>query len=125
MLSVHRTITVYGRSVIDGTEVEGYQATIDEQKPDDVVFNSWQIDPLLYKKNRLVCRLDRNDFEDRVYKYQEKMIQENLEVDNGSVSNTESSEPTEKSTTTEPTSTTTTTTEPTTTTTTTGDGTNG
>ena len=116
MLSVHRTITVYGRSVIDGTEVEGYQATIDEQKPDDVVFNSWQIDPLAYKENRLICRVDRGDFEDRVYKYQEKMIQENLEVDTGSASNTESSEPTETSTTTEPT---------TTATTTTGDGTNG
>ena len=116
MLSVHRTITVYGRSIIDGTEVEGQQATIDEQKPDDVVVNSWQIDPSAYKENRRICRLDRSDFEDRVYKYQEKMIQENLEVDTGSASNTESSEPTETSTTTKPT---------TTTTTTTGDGTNG
>lgn len=120
MLSVHRTITVYGRSIIDGTEVEGYQATIDEQKPDDIAFNSWQIDPILYKKNRLVCRIDRSDFEDRVYKYQEKMMKEDSEVDGGSTETPQTAP------TTEPTQTSTTVTEPTqTTSTTTGDGMNG
>lgn len=112
MLSVHRTITVYGRSIIDGTEVEGYQATIDERKPDDIVFNSWQIDPTLYKKNRLVCRIDRSDFEDRVYKYQEKMMKEDSEVDSGSTETPQ----TASTTTTEPTQTTSATT---------GDGMNG
>lgn len=75
MLKMQENITITGRSVIDGTEVCGFQATLKTENPDDITFNSWKINKSLYKENRAECRADENEFEDYAYTKQDEMIE--------------------------------------------------
>ena len=80
MLKMNEKITVSGVSVLeDGTQLEGYQATIDSSNPKNIQFTSWQVDKDAYKANRSVARADSAAFEDHVFSIQDEMIAE-LEV---------------------------------------------
>ena len=75
MLEMKKSVTVTGRSIIDGVEACGFQATINSNKPEDMIFSSWQTDKNLYKANRVACRADEAEFEDACYEIQEAMIE--------------------------------------------------
>ena len=76
MLEMKRNITVTGRSVINGEEACGFQATIDSENPENINFASWQTNKALYKANRTECRVDEAAFEDKCYEMQEEMMEE-------------------------------------------------
>lgn len=76
MLVARRNVTIVGNSVIDGVDVEGYQATISSENPLDMEFSTWQIDKARYKENRATCRQDAADFEDMAYTIQDEMLAE-------------------------------------------------
>lgn len=76
MLEIRETITIMGKSVIDGVEVCGYQAQISSTNPNDMNLTDWQNNKELYKANRAVCRKDQADFEDYAYSVQDKMLAE-------------------------------------------------
>ena len=76
MLNMKKSITVTGKSMIDGKEAAGYSATIDSANPADMNISSWQSNKELYKANRVQCREDEAAFEDAVYALQDEMIAE-------------------------------------------------
>lgn len=77
MLVKRERITITGESVLEnGTVLEGFQATIASENPEDVQFTSWQQDKAAYKANRSVARADEAEFEDYVYSIQDEMIAE-------------------------------------------------
>lgn len=76
MLNMKKSITLTGESVIDGTQAEGYSATINSDNPEDITFSNWQTDKALYKANRTQCRLDKAEFEDAAYALQDELIAE-------------------------------------------------
>lgn len=76
MLNMKKSITLTGESVIDGTQVAGYQAVIDSTNPTDMNLSSWQNNKELYKANRTQCRKDQADFEDAAYTLQDELIAE-------------------------------------------------
>lgn len=76
MLSMKKSITLTGFSVIDGANVEGYSAVIDSDNPNEMNITSWQQDKALYKANRSICRMDEAEFEDAAYALQDEMIAE-------------------------------------------------
>lgn len=77
MLSnVEKKITLTGKSVIDGKNAEGYQATIDSKNPLNIQFANWQENKELYKANREQCRADKAEFEDKAYEIQDALIAE-------------------------------------------------
>ncbi len=77
MLStIKKNITITATSQIAGKNVEGYSATINSDKPEDVNFSQYQTDKEAYKQNRVQCRKDNADFEDIVYAIQDQMIAE-------------------------------------------------
>lgn len=76
MLEIRRQFTFTGESKIDGMTAESYSATIDENNLGTVGFSSYQTDPILYKANRAQCRLDKSEFEDTVYAFQDEMLAE-------------------------------------------------
>lgn len=77
MLSnVEKKITLTGKSVINGVNVEGFQATIDSTNPLNMQLTSWQENKELYKANRVECRADEAEFEDMAYEIQDAMIAE-------------------------------------------------
>ena len=75
-LEITKSMTLTGRSMIDGVQAEGYSATINSDNPSDITFSSWQTDKGLYKDNRAQCRKDSADFEDAAYAIQDEMIAE-------------------------------------------------
>lgn len=76
MLSMKKSITLTGASVIGETQAEGYSATINSENPEDITFSSWQTDKALYKANRTQCRNDAAEFEDAAYALQDELIAE-------------------------------------------------
>lgn len=74
---LQKNVTITGRSIIDDTEVEGYQATINSDKPEDIMFNYWPMNASLKKEHRVECRKDRAEFEDMAYQIQDEMLEEN------------------------------------------------
>lgn len=76
MLTMKKSITITGSSVIEGVIAEGYQAVIDGENPSEMNLSSWQQDKAAYKANRTQCRKDAADFEDAAYALQDEMIAE-------------------------------------------------
>lgn len=74
MLEMRKSVTVTGKSIINGVEAAGFQSTINSGNPEDIVFSSWQTDKSLYKANRVECRADEAAFEDACYELQEEMM---------------------------------------------------
>ena len=72
----NENITITGRSVIDGAEVCGFQATLSTTDPKNITFSSWQIDKEKYKANRSLCRADEAEFEDYAFARQDEIIAE-------------------------------------------------
>ena len=72
----NENITITGKSVIDGVEVCGFQATLSTTDPKNISFSSWQIDKALYKANRAACRADEAEFEDYAFERQDEIIAE-------------------------------------------------
>ena len=80
MLEVKKNITITGRSVVNGIEVAGYQATINSENPENLNMSNWQVKKDIYKLNRELCRKDQADFEDVVYAIQDEMLGMNTEM---------------------------------------------
>lgn len=76
MLTMKKSITITGSSIIEGVIAEGYQAVIDGENPSEMNLSSWQQDKAAYKANRTQCRKDAADFEDAAYALQDEMIAE-------------------------------------------------
>ena len=74
---LQKNITITGTSIIDGVEVEGYQATINSDKPEDIAFSYWPKNASMKKEKRVQCREDRATFEDMAYQIQDEMLEEN------------------------------------------------
>lgn len=74
MLKMEKSITLTGRSIIEGKEVEGYSAVIKSEKPENMTITSWMMDGAAYKENRVQCRKDQADFEDAAYAIQDEII---------------------------------------------------
>lgn len=74
MLTMKKTITLTGQSVIDGVIAEGYSATINQDNPNDMSISSYQQNKELYKANRVICRADRAEFEDAAYTIQDETL---------------------------------------------------
>lgn len=82
MLKIKKSTTITGHSVINGVDVCGYQAIIDNENPEMLSMSEWKNDELLYKENRTVCRADEAEFEDLVYTLQDELIaQKGTEAD--------------------------------------------
>lgn len=82
MLKIKKSTTITGHSVINGVDVCGYQAIIDNENPEMLSMSEWKNDELLYKENRTVCRADEAEFEDLVYALQDELIaQKGTEAD--------------------------------------------
>ena len=73
-LKMTKSITLSGNSEIDGNPVQGYQATIDSEHPENMSISSWINDQVAYKANRAQCRKDAAEFEDTAYELQDEMI---------------------------------------------------
>lgn len=73
-LTKKESITIIGKSVIDGMEVCGYQAQIDSENPADITLTDWQINKDMYKANRSECRADQAEFEDYAYSVQDELL---------------------------------------------------
>lgn len=76
-----KSVVLTGFSAIDGTNAEGYQATINMDNPKDMSISGWQVNKELYKENRTQCRADREVFEEAAYALQEELIEKNKEAD--------------------------------------------
>lgn len=69
-------ITITGKSIVDGVEVCGFQATLSTSNPGEIHFASWQNDQAMYKENRSICRADEAEFEDYAFARQDEIIAE-------------------------------------------------
>lgn len=84
LANFRKNITITGQSIVEVTEgevtkqivAEGYSATINSDKPEDMNISSWQQDKAVYKANRTQCRKDQAEFEDAVYAIQDELIAE-------------------------------------------------
>lgn len=76
MLSISKSITLNGTSSFDGISVQGYQAILDSETPENIQLSNWINDYASYKIHRTECANDRTEFEDAVFKLQEEMIEE-------------------------------------------------
>lgn len=82
--NVKQNITITGQSIVEVTDgdetkqvvAEGYSATINSDKPEDMNISSWQQDKATYKAYRSQCRADKAEFEDKVYAIQDELIAE-------------------------------------------------
>ena len=74
MLNKNEKIILTGESIVNGISVEGYQAQIDSENPENMTFSSWQNNKEMYKENRTICRSDKAEFEDYAYNRQDELI---------------------------------------------------
>ncbi len=76
MLTVEKNITLFGQSIINGVLVETYNASMNENNPEDMNISQSTANQELRKLNRTACREDRDKFEELAYSIQDKMISE-------------------------------------------------
>lgn len=76
MLTVEKNITLFGQSIINGVLVETYNASMNENNPEDMNISQSTANQELRKLNRKACREDRDKFEELAYSIQDKLIAE-------------------------------------------------
>ena len=74
MLKLTETISINGKSIIDGVEAVGFQAQINSANPKEMNINSWHTTQEVYKASRAQCRVDKAEFEDYCFGVQDKML---------------------------------------------------
>ena len=74
MLKISQKITIEGKSVIDGTIVSNFLASINSDDPSMMTLSSIQVDRAAYKEHRVEVRADEAEFEDYAYSVQDEMI---------------------------------------------------
>lgn len=76
MLKISKDIILNGSSRFDNAIVQGYQATINNEAPENMQLTNWISDYALYKIHREDCANDRAEFEDKAFKLQEELMAE-------------------------------------------------
>lgn len=74
MLSVTKTISLTGSTVIDNQQVCGYRAEITSDNPSNMVLSSWISNQSIRKANRDTCYADQKAFEDAAYALQDELL---------------------------------------------------
>lgn len=74
MLKTNKNITLIGYSVVNESNVEGYQAVIKSENPYDMNVTKWGINEDLYKVNLVQCRKDYEDFQKMANNLQDELI---------------------------------------------------
>lgn len=75
-LEVTRSVTLTGKCIINGTTVENYTASINEQKPEGMTITRSILNNALRRENRSACITDQVAFEDAAYAMQTEMMKE-------------------------------------------------
>lgn len=68
-----KEITLTGKSMVEGKDVELYTARIDSENPDDMDITAYRKEKILYRDNLEECQTDRNNFERFAYEEQKKV----------------------------------------------------
>ena len=76
MLDITKTITFTGTSKIGEATVKIFTATINTANPEEMPFNHYVVDYVLYKANRAVISAEQLEFEDAAYAFQDQLIAE-------------------------------------------------
>lgn len=76
MLQVSKSSTLRGESVIEGIKVMSFTAEISSQELGNSVNRSTILNQEMYAKNRVQCRQDQSDFQEKVYVIEDKFIEE-------------------------------------------------
>lgn len=76
MLIATKSSTLRGDSIIEGIKVMNFVAEISSQELGNSITRSTILNQELYAKNRVQCRKDQAEFQDRVYLIEDKFIEE-------------------------------------------------
>lgn len=70
----NQKIIIEAKSVVNETPIMGFRALIETNNPNEVTLLPWQINKEACKEYREIVREDQKEFEESVYKIQEKVL---------------------------------------------------
>lgn len=82
MLIATKSSTLRGDSVIEGIKVMSFTAEISSQELGNSTTRATILNQEMYAKNRVQCRQDQAEFQERVYLIEDKFIEEGFSNSN-------------------------------------------
>lgn len=79
MLTTKKVITFTGESIVEGTQVAFMSATLTDDDTSTANISKTIINQDLYNANRVAVRKDFTDFDDKVFKEEDRLYTEKIE----------------------------------------------